>query len=299
MVVLVIGLVALTYIPYVLMHNDILRHDVTAEKIVNLIFFHIWLTLMMTSYFQCVFTDPGRPPVEWLNAVAALPHPRYAVCAKSKLYKPPRSHFDSITRQLVLNMDHFCPWVNNTVGFFNRKFFCLFLLYTSLTCLWAAATTLPHFSEWSNNADAQGGPVPWGFLTLGYLVIDSVFGVMLVGFFVFHAKLAVDNETSIEHGESCRRYNVTPRRNWETVFGRSPYLWFVPVYADGPAGDGVHWLCRDGVWVGTADDPDEVLYETAYPSAADDQLHVCIDTDAGESARPIELRHIEEDGTRF
>ena len=29
------------YIPYVLMHNDILRHDVTAEKIVNLIFFHM------------------------------------------------------------------------------------------------------------------------------------------------------------------------------------------------------------------------------------------------------------------
>jgi len=27
------------------------------------------------------------------------------------MYKPPRSHFDSITQRLVLNMDHFCPWV--------------------------------------------------------------------------------------------------------------------------------------------------------------------------------------------
>jgi hypothetical protein len=32
--------------------------------------------------------------------------------------------------------------------------------YTSLTCLWAAATTLPHFTDWSNNADSEGSARP-------------------------------------------------------------------------------------------------------------------------------------------
>jgi len=32
------------------------------------------------------------------------------------MFKPPRSHFDSVTQRLVLNMDHFCPWVVNCVG---------------------------------------------------------------------------------------------------------------------------------------------------------------------------------------
>jgi hypothetical protein len=27
--------------------------------------------------------------------------------------KPPRSHYDHVTRTLVLNMDHYCPWMFN------------------------------------------------------------------------------------------------------------------------------------------------------------------------------------------
>ena len=79
------------------------------------------------------------------DRVSFLPRHRY--CTRSDLHRPLRSHFCSITRRVVLNMDHFCPWVVNTVGFYNRKFFVLFLFYTMLSCCWVLLTALPVLLE--------------------------------------------------------------------------------------------------------------------------------------------------------
>ena len=68
-------------------------------------------------------------------------------CRRSNLFRPLRSHYCSVTRRVVLNMDHFCPWVINTVGFYNRKFFVLFLMYTLLATSWVLATSLPLLLE--------------------------------------------------------------------------------------------------------------------------------------------------------
>ena len=58
-------------------------------------------------------------------------------CQRSGIYKPPRAHFDSGVQRNVIKMDHHCPWVNNTVGLGNHKFFMLFCLYVSLASWYA------------------------------------------------------------------------------------------------------------------------------------------------------------------
>ena len=45
----------------------------------------------------------------------------WSYCTKSRKPKPPRSHFDHASRDLVLNMDHFCPWMANCIGYFNYR----------------------------------------------------------------------------------------------------------------------------------------------------------------------------------
>ena len=39
-------------------------------------------------------------------------------------------------------------------------------------------------------------------------------------------------------------FDVGARRNRESVFGKDPRYWFLPVWGKGPDGDGVHWPIR-------------------------------------------------------
>jgi hypothetical protein len=128
--VLVPGLVCLTLVPFVFHHPYLPEPWAIADVAV----FLVLLSLLLASWLHTVFVDPGSTPIEWhqhISRSSAFVRDRYRLCPKTDMYRPPRSHFDSITRRVVLNMDHFCPWVCNTVGYFNRK----------------VCATLPHVSS--------------------------------------------------------------------------------------------------------------------------------------------------------
>lgn len=58
-----------------------------------------------------------------------------------------------------------------------------------------------------------------------------------VGIFLgVHVKFVVCNQTTMESSET--RYDLGWRANVESVFGRNPWLWLLPVYGAGPVGDG-------------------------------------------------------------
>lgn len=77
---------------------------------------------------------PPDDPYEWV------------FCRYSRSLKPPRAHFDKVTRQLVLNMDHYCSWLFNVVGYNNYRHFFLTIWSLLLASVFGLLESLgPYF----------------------------------------------------------------------------------------------------------------------------------------------------------
>ena len=66
-------------------------------------------------------------------------------------------------------------------------------------------------------------------------VLDVAFAASLLGFIIMHANLNLSNMTTIEMYEKKKtlpwRYNVGAWKNFEEVFGKNPWLWFLPYHS--------------------------------------------------------------------
>jgi palmitoyltransferase len=241
-----LGIIALTWIPVTLFTLSFRQY--AGGTVALVVVFHMLLLLTLAAWLHAAFVDPGTPPEAWQREMSEAERrgERVNVCQRSGLYKPPRSHFDSVTKRLTLNMDHFCPWVLNTVGYYNRKFFILFLGYTVLTLFFAVLTLLlqlPAIWEWLGSDTAQSA---WfdnpmnAAVFCGALALDSCLLVFLLPFFLVHLKMALRNETTIE-GSRFPQFDVGGAANLAQVFGRSRWHWLCPCYCRGPDGDGIVW----------------------------------------------------------
>eukprot|EP01124_Arcella_intermedia_P037132 TRINITY_DN9873_c0_g1_i3.p1 TRINITY_DN9873_c0_g1~~TRINITY_DN9873_c0_g1_i3.p1 ORF type:complete len:289 (-),score=47.59 TRINITY_DN9873_c0_g1_i3:89-928(-) len=195
----------------------------------ELLGWHATLLLTLASYFRCIFTDPGGVPRELTAKMSAdlaeTGELQTKWCKKCNCYKPDRTHHCSVCKTCVLKMDHHCPWVNNCVGFRNYKFFCLFLTYIPLLCLWYIIGAVPrivasHFRLFSS-AELQ---------IMVVMIICVTFGLGLSCFSAAHIGYVFKNVTTLESFDGERSpYDLGFKENWRQVFGKSPWLWFVPV----------------------------------------------------------------------
>jgi len=87
-------------------------------------------------------SQPSPAPVR--NWMVMGPH-EWGFCGKSHQPKPPRAHYDHVTKKLVLNMDHYCPWMFNCVGFLNYRYFYNFLVFVVTSMVYGIALSIKPF----------------------------------------------------------------------------------------------------------------------------------------------------------
>jgi len=217
--------------------------------------FHAWIFMTLASFFQAVRTDPGSTPMspKWSDKDSPPAEARERKhcsdearwCRKSGSYKPDRAHYCRVLKKGVLRMDHYCPWLGNTVGFHNQKFFFLFLFYTNAACAQLGISFIQLLVQYTL-------PALTTFCLIGAEGLTVLVGSLLVPFFLFHFWLIARNTTTIEFCERLRsskdekdecdghlRYDLGIFRNFGAVLGSNPLTWFIPV--GGPAGDGINF----------------------------------------------------------
>lgn len=130
------------------------------------------------------------------------------------VFKPERCHHCSACNRCVLNMDHHCPWINNCVGFWNRKYFMLLLIYVLITTYFVFFTLAYDFVQsvsWELNTyyfsltpHSQNTLLHHLLLQVCFL-LNTMIGFLMTFFLKFHIYLVSNNKTTIENLEKSKK----------------------------------------------------------------------------------------------
>eukprot|EP00095_Tigriopus_kingsejongensis_P008138 snap_masked-scaffold1462_size40154-processed-gene-0.1 protein:Tk08138 transcript:snap_masked-scaffold1462_size40154-processed-gene-0.1-mRNA-1 annotation:"palmitoyltransferase zdhhc2" len=261
---------------FFLVYRALPEEEGSNHKLTTLVLYHILLGLSIWCFLACIFSNPGVVPDEWnmnrdevenlsqasseeewktlllefahtkklecyqLSVQGAM---RY--CETCHLIKPDRAHHCSVCNQCILRMDHHCPWVNNCIGFYNYKFFILFLVYTYGYCLFLIAF-LTVYLFWFRD---EKNEVNWNIHISSILVLAIVSFVFISCLLWYHIFLLIVNRTTLEQfrkpilgsGSSGKAWSQGTFRNMQEIFGDIGCLWLLPVFTS--MGNGTHYPC--------------------------------------------------------
>lgn len=159
-------------------------------------------------------TSPGRAQGSkgsWIDQGAY----EWGVCRRTRMPKAPRSHYDHVTRKLVLNMDHYCPWMFNVVGYANYRFFVLFLFYVFLACIYGLLLTALPFLKITHHErrafrmkfdHSSRAAVSYTF------ILSLSIGMAVAVLFFWHVYLLLTAQTTIEfYGNQTKKFRARAR----------------------------------------------------------------------------------------
>jgi len=196
----------------------------------------------LESKRAAIWTDPDK---YYLYSFERKRDGQYRMCSNCQIYKPDRAHHDRRTGECVLKMDHYCPWLNNTIGFNNAKYFFLTLFYGNCALISWIVFMWPKFQGCYEDLDN----LKTDFIVLFGWFLAALLSIPLTWFFFFHCRLVANGYTTIEHCEKKRAlkmqrmgdysvhdlYKSSPYDcgllgNIQEMLGPNPLLWIIPTY---------------------------------------------------------------------
>jgi len=195
---------------------------------------------------------PSPPIRNWM----LMAPDEWGYCTKTNQPKPPRSHYDHVSKSLVLCLDHYCPWMFNAIGYFNYRYFVNFLVFVFTGMMYGVFITYRPFSNSTGHlyreqlvqyrktgvwtrihpyTPISSERMP---LSLAFMLCLAV-GIAVACLGGFHIYLVLTGQTTIEcHGNYMKRskakrsgqkyqnpYDMGSKRNWQQIYGEYNDRW--------------------------------------------------------------------------
>nr|CCA19812.1 palmitoyltransferase putative [Albugo laibachii Nc14] len=145
-------------------------------------------------------------------------------CDQMKVYG---MHHCSRCGVCIYLMDHHCPWTANCIGWKNKKFFILFLAYTSMSCMTFAFIDTP--LAWNAEKDSHESPTLYYLRFMWFLA--GFMGTVLGLYWCFHMWLLLNGKTTLDFmaKRSGEFGHLDLRSKIELYFGESVWSWLLPI----------------------------------------------------------------------
>ena len=153
-------------------------------------------------------------------------------CKNCYVARPPNVHHCGICHACILEKDHHCPWVNNCIGLFNKKYFILYNFYAILSVIYSIIIFC--YYEICKHLDTLIYNNTYIIFSVFYIILGIIYGT-------FTFILLMEQKDNIKHDCTLIDYNngilmekSTFKQQLIIIFGdKMSFKWFLPFFSGG------------------------------------------------------------------
>ena len=151
-------------------------------------------------------------------------------CKSCYTVRPYNSHHCNTCHCCILEQDHHCPWINNCVGIFNKKYFILFNIYAFISVLYTSLifyyyTVFKNYKYFQNNLVQYLIAIFWG-------IFAFIYGLFVLIMVIEQRDNVVKEFRKYRKDKEIRRKMM--KIKMRIIFGRNYSIkWFLPFFEGG------------------------------------------------------------------
>ncbi|EFJ48556.1 hypothetical protein VOLCADRAFT_90898 [Volvox carteri f. nagariensis] len=218
---------------------DILHHSGRAVAGAHVVW-SMWLLFnVFWNQLHCTLTSPGNTLEVQEQALQSAMTYDWRWCRTCNRGKPPLAHHCSVCNKCVLKMDHHCVWMANCVGFYNYRFFVLFLFYMWVGSAYSAAVLWLHVPVMLRLSDPTWEQA--GFLPFFMFVLSCSIWLAMCVLLGWHVWLVLTGQGTIDYLDNADRaaearaagrrwsnpYHLGLAANWQETFDVRGRWWWL------------------------------------------------------------------------